>query len=54
LPPKIEPHVKLEWWIEGRQGEEQEAVYAGVESPPWRLSISALYPYLNKKNNYSI
>jgi hypothetical protein len=49
LLPKIEPHVKLEWLIEGRQGDEQEAIYARAESPPWRLSISALYPYLNKK-----
>ena len=21
-PPKTDPHVKLEWWIEGRQGDE--------------------------------
>ncbi len=23
-PPQSDPHVKLEWWIEGSQGDEQE------------------------------
>jgi len=27
-PPKTDPHVKLEWWIEGRQGDEQETLHA--------------------------
>ena len=27
-PPKTDPHVKLEWWIGGRQEDEQEAVYS--------------------------
>jgi DNA helicase-2/ATP-dependent DNA helicase PcrA len=30
-PPKTDPHVKLERWIEGRQGDEQEAVYSGAD-----------------------
>ena len=30
-PPKTDPHVKLEWWIKGRQGDEQEALYAGAD-----------------------
>ena len=30
-PPKTDPHVKLEWWIEGRQGDEQEAFYPGAD-----------------------
>jgi hypothetical protein len=27
-PPKTGPQVKLEWWIEGRQGDEQERYMA--------------------------
>jgi len=30
-PPKTDPHVKLDWWIEGRQGDEQEAIYTGAD-----------------------
>src|SRR5512136_2828436 len=30
-PPKTDPHVKLEWWIKGRQGNEQETVYSGAD-----------------------
>jgi hypothetical protein len=30
-PPKTDPQVMLEWWIEGRQRDEQEAVYPGVD-----------------------
>jgi hypothetical protein len=30
-PPKTDPHVKLEYWIKGRQGDEQEAVYSGAD-----------------------
>jgi hypothetical protein len=30
-PPKTDPHVKLEWWIKGRQGNEQEAVHSGAD-----------------------
>jgi hypothetical protein len=30
-PPKTDPHVKLEGWIEGRQGDEQEAAYSGAD-----------------------
>ena len=29
-PPKTDPHVNLEWWIKGRQGDEQETIYAGA------------------------
>ncbi len=36
-PPKTDPHVKLEW-IEGRQGDEQEAVYSGADS--WKAAGS--------------
>src|SRR4030042_5254583 len=37
-PPKTDPHVKLEWWIEGRQGDEQEAVYSGADH--WKAAGS--------------
>jgi hypothetical protein len=30
-PPITDPHVKLEEWIERRQGDEQEAVYLGAD-----------------------
>jgi hypothetical protein len=33
----------LEQWIEGGQGDEQEAVYPLGESPTLRLSLSAIY-----------
>jgi hypothetical protein len=44
--PKTDPHFKLEWWIEGRQGDEKEAVYTLGENPPLKLSITAIYPPL--------
>jgi hypothetical protein len=44
--PKTDPHFKLEWWIEGRQGDEKEAVYTLGENPPLKLSITAIYPHL--------
>jgi hypothetical protein len=50
-PRKTDPHVKLERWIEGRQRDEQEALYAGAESPPLNLSISALFPLLHAEIN---
>jgi hypothetical protein len=31
-PPKTDPHVKLEKWIKGRQGDEQEEVYPGTDN----------------------
>jgi putative transposase len=37
-PPKTDPHVKLEWWIEGRQEDEQEALYPGAD--PWKAAGS--------------
>src|SRR5208337_1051264 len=30
-PPKTDPQVMLEWWIEGRQGDEQEAIHPGAD-----------------------
>ena len=30
-PPKIDPHVKLEWWLKGRPGDEQEAIDTGAD-----------------------
>ena len=33
-PPKTDPHGKLEWWIERRQEDRQEVLYAAGESPP--------------------
>jgi hypothetical protein len=31
-PPKTDPHVKLEWRSEGREGDEQEKAFIGAES----------------------
>jgi len=50
-PPKNDPQVMLEQWIEGRQGDEEEAVYPQGESPTLRRSLSALYTHL-KKNRW--
>ena len=30
-PPKTDLHVKLEWWIDARQRNEQKALYAGTD-----------------------
>src|SRR5208337_997439 len=30
-PPKTDPRVMLAYWIEGRQGDEQEAVHIGAD-----------------------
>jgi|WetSurMetagenome_2_1015567.scaffolds.fasta_scaffold17100_4 hypothetical protein len=29
--PQNDPQVNLEWWIEGRRGDEQEAFYSGAD-----------------------
>jgi len=31
--PKSDPHIKLEWWIEGRKENEQKVIHAAGESP---------------------
>jgi len=42
-PPKTDPHVKLEWWIEGSQGDDQKAFHPESENPPLKISTAALY-----------
>ena len=55
-PQKTVPHVKLEWWIEGRQGDQQEAVYPPGKRPTLRLSLSAICATLGpaKMLRYSV
>ncbi len=43
-PPKTDPQVMLEWWIEGRQGDEQEALYALEDNREVAGSRSSLSP----------
>jgi hypothetical protein len=51
-PTKTDPQVMLEWWIKRGQGDEQEAVYPGAESPRSKLllaaSIDALLKIISK------
>jgi len=53
-PPKTDPHVKLEWWIEGRQGDEQEAVNHGSKSQRLKVSIAAMTRNLSSAQEFNI
>jgi hypothetical protein len=42
LPPQTDPQVKLEWWIDGRQGDKQEAFCIGADD--WEVVFLGVAP----------